>query len=139
MRLRPADWILLSCSPSSAAATRYWGAVGEDERRQLMRMCAREYNRVNTPVLDEADDEHEYLCRCASELGVAVVDEDGSVVVAYYGPGDDRNTAIDFRAYQRQRDQQLAERRPVSSRITADIMADVPQAARSPQESGPCP
>lgn len=138
MRLRPADWIFLPCSPSSAAATRYWGGVGESERCELMRMCAREYNRANAPMLDEADGEHDYLCRCASEIGVAVVDEEGSVVVAYYGPGDPRNTAVEFRAYQRQRDGKLAERRAISWGVTGDIMADVPQAARTPQESGPC-
>lgn len=135
-RLQPAEWMLLPCTPASAAATRYWGAVGESERLSLMRSCARVYNRINAPVLDEGFPEQP---RAAAEMGVAVVDDEGSVVVAYYGPGDERNTAVEFRAYQRQREGVAPERRPVSSRVTADLMADVPQAARSPQESGPCP
>lgn len=132
-RLQPANWTFLFCSPFHAAASRLWGAPGEAERTTLMREAARHYNRINTSPLDEGFAEP----RGYVEIGVAWLDEDGEVVAAYYGPADPRNTALDMLSWRRQREQR-GEVKATVNRVTADLIVELPQAARAPKDPPSC-
>ncbi|WP_298625116.1 hypothetical protein [uncultured Zoogloea sp.] len=94
-RRRAVRWLFLRCTSLTAAATRLQGWRGDDHRTTAMRACYRAYFQINGAGHGETTrSEGPYT-------GVAMLSPEGVVVVAYYGPGDERNTPIAAADYHR--------------------------------------
>lgn len=94
-RRRSARWLFLRCTSLTAAATRLQGWRGDDHRINAMRQVCRAYFQANAV-------KHGERARSATPYtGVAMLSPEGIVVVAYYGPGDERNTPTTAADYMR--------------------------------------
>ena len=93
-RRRSARWLFLRCTSLTAAATRLQGWRGDDHRINAMRQVCRAYFRANGAG-------HDVTCSAQPYTGVAMLSPEGVVVVAYYGPGDERNTPTAAADYMR--------------------------------------
>lgn len=94
-RRRSPRWLFIRCTSLTAAATRLQGWRGDDHRVAAMRQVCRTYFQVNAVKRGE---------RARSTMpytGVAMLSPEGVVVVAYYGPGDERNTPTAAADYMR--------------------------------------
>jgi len=94
-RSRAVRWLFLRCTSLTAAATRLQGWRGDDHRTTAMRACYRAYFKANGAGRGDV------TCSATPYTGVAMLSPEGVVVVAYYGPGDDRNTPIAAADYMR--------------------------------------
>lgn len=93
-RRRAVRWLFLRCTSLTAAATRLQGWRGDDHRTTAMRLVCRAYFKANGAG-------HDVTCSAQPYTGVAMLSPEGIVVVAYYGPGDERNTPTAAADYMR--------------------------------------
>lgn len=84
-RRRRSPWLFLKISSLEAVSLRMEGAHGVAARQRWVNLLEDTYDEMN-------------MCPTQSS-GVAVLTPDGTVVAAYYAPGDPRNTAIDYPGY----------------------------------------
>lgn len=90
-RARLGTWIFVSSSALTVAALRLQGARGENSRAAVMRELSKVYTRGSITMFLHS--------RNGSIEGVAARGPEGDIVAVYYGPGDSRNTRLDWEGY----------------------------------------
>lgn len=90
-RPRLGTWLFLACTAGTVAGLRLEGRAGDGHRTIAMRELCKVYGRASINMFLHS--------RNGEIAGVAYRGPDGDIVAVYYGPGDARNTRLDWPGY----------------------------------------